>query len=136
MSSSCLGTEFGLLFFSCSVQFIQLVYLKKEKGKKKGMGNLFSLCVLHQSMCPDAAPRGLGMDRAPRLVTLIYSYKCTRCFSLHIAGGLLLGEGGKELAQRPGGSCVTHLCAGLLQQPKWQRDSQQAPCPGMLDAGP
>lgn len=41
-----------------------------------------------------------------------------------------MGEGGKKLAQRPGGSCVTHLCAGLLQQPKWQRDSQQAPCPG------
>lgn len=102
------------------------------KKKKKERGNLSSLCALHQSVCPDAAPEGSGMDTAPRLVTLIYGYtsKCTSYFSLHIAGGLLLREGGTKLSQRPGGSCVTHLCAGLLQQPKWQRDSQQAPRPG------
>lgn len=46
---------------------------------------------------------------------VILSNTRTSCFSLHIAGGLLFGEGGKKLAQRPGGSCVTHLCAGLLQ---------------------
>lgn len=42
MSCSCLGTELSLLFFSCSVQFIQLIYLKKESEKKGG----WKICLL------------------------------------------------------------------------------------------
>lgn len=51
MSCSCLGTELGLLFFSSSVQFIQLVYLKKEKGKKKRGWEICLLSVFYISLC-------------------------------------------------------------------------------------
>lgn len=50
MSCSCLGTELSLLFFSCSVQFIQLIYLKKE-SEKKGGWEIYLLSVFYISPC-------------------------------------------------------------------------------------
>lgn len=84
MSCSCLGTELGSLLFSCSVQFIQFIYLEKGK-KKEGRDLFFSWCFASVHV-PWGCSQMSGMGREATLVNLICGciYKCTSCFRLHI----------------------------------------------------
>lgn len=121
-----MGAELGSLLFSSSIRFFQLAYLKK----KKKVCLLFVLCI---SPCPltllSDAVDGQSSSTCKSEVCCIY--KCTVIAACVLHGG---SPWKREEKSRRGDAekAATRLHARLLQEPERCRDSQRAPCPGVL----